>query len=178
MPKKLPITSSMKESEISVSDLKELVKNYKGNSPFLSKCVWISKDLLEELAKRNNSQNGFRIYFAGFEWDQEDKKRPDRESLSSADRNLSKEDIKSSSERMAGTAQQYEQVQSFSAQKAGPKKYQGLIFVSTDEDQEDLLNDDNYVIVGEKVEEDNDLEVSYALKICPPPPPNDCKGDL
>ena len=151
MPKKLPITSSMKESEISVSELRELVKNYKGNSPFISKCVWISKDLLEQLAKRNNSQNGFRIYFAGFEWDKENKKRPD---------------------------QSYEQVQSFSAQKAGPKKYQGLIFVSTDEEQEDLLTDDNYVIVGEKVEEDNDLEVSYALKICPPPPPNDCKGDL
>jgi hypothetical protein len=151
MPKKLPITSSMKESEISISDLRELVKNYKGNSPFLSKCVWISKELLEELAKRNNSQNGFRIYFAGFEWDKEDKKRQDQE---------------------------YDQVQSFSSQKAGPKKYQGLIFVSTDEEQEDLLKDDNYVIVGEKVEEDNDLEVSYALKICPPPPPNDCKGDL
>lgn len=151
MPKKLPITSSMKESEISVSELRELVKNYKGNSPFISKCVWISKDLLEQLAKRNNSQNGFRIYFAGFEWDKEDKERPD---------------------------QSYEQVQSFSAQKAGPKKYQGLIFVSTDEEQEDLLKDDNYVIVGEKVEEDNDIEVSYALKICPPPPPNDCRGDL
>ncbi len=151
MPKKLPITSSMKESEISVSELRELVKNYKGNSPFISKCVWISKDLLEQLAKRNNSQNGFRIYFAGFDWDKEDKERPD---------------------------QPYEQVQSFSAQKAGPKKYQGLIFVSTDEEQEDLLKDDNYVIVGEKVEEDNDLEVSYALKICPPPPPNDCRGDL
>lgn len=177
MPKKLPITSSMKESEISVSELKELVKNYKGNSPFLSKCVWISKDLLEELAKRNNSQNGFRIYFAGFEWDEKDNKRPAQESLSSGDRDFSKEEKMPTYEQKPGSPQPYDQVQSFSSQ-AGPKKYQGLIFVSTDEEQEDLLNDDNYVIVGEKVEEDNDLEVSYALKICPPPPPNDCKGDL
>jgi hypothetical protein len=177
MPKKLPIVSSMKESEISVSDLRELVKNYKGNSPFLSKCVWISKDLLEELAKRNNSQNGFRIYFAGFEWDQEDKKRQEKESSISREQNFSTEPMISSSASKADAAGQYEQVQSLSTSK-GPKKYQGLIFVSTDDDQEDMLMEDNYVIVGEKVDMDDELQGTYALKICPPPPPNDCKGDL
>ena len=166
----------MKESEISVRELKELVKDYKGNSPFLSKCVWISKELLEELARKNNSQNGFRIYFAGFEWDQ-DKKRPDKQSLISEDRSFSKESMRPSSEKIADAASQYEQVQRLSTSK-GPKKYQGLIFVSTDDDQEDMLKDDNYVIVGEKVDMDDELQGTYALKICPPPPPNDCKGDL
>lgn len=177
MPKKLPIASSMKEEEISVSELRELVKNYKGNSPFISKCVWISKELIEELAKRNNSQNGFRIYFAGFDWDPENNQRPLKESVSLEDRNFSKEEPGTTTEKKAGFAQQYDKMESLSTSK-GPKKYQGLIFVSTDDEQEDLLKEDNYVIVGEKIEEDNDLEVSYALKICPPPPPSDCKGDL
>ncbi|MGZ5254242.1 MAG: hypothetical protein ACXWV4_07785 [Flavitalea sp.] len=154
MPIKLPINSTMKESKVSIEELKELVEDYRGKSPFESKCVWISKELLDELASRNDGHAGFRIYFAGFEWEDKDPKKP-------------KDDG-------------YEKMQKVQirSQNAGPKKYQSLIFVSTDKDQEDLLDAKNCVIVGEKIEPEKGVETIQSLRICPPPPPNDCKGRL
>lgn len=150
----MPITSSMKETKVSVEELKDLVNDYKRRSPFESKCVWISKELLDELAKRNEGHAGFRIYFAGFEWNDKDQKNQKEESY----------------EKM-------QKIQVKPSENAGPKKYQGLIFVSTDKEQEDQLKEDNYVIVGEKIEQGEEVSFEQLLKICPPPPPT-CRGDL